>query len=220
VSSLTDKIIEYLKQHPNAKPRETADYLGVSPRVVRAILTRFRNKGIVIRSDKGYVLRRPGAVEMEPESAVEAVSSEVEARKAGEAATTGSVTAAISATTVGAAQAQQMAQPVQRVQATSVDLTSLEGRISRVESEVAEVRRALDDIRELIQAYRETAGEGIRQSAVIEAVLRLAEAVEALALAVQRISYGDTAVSDLVDEALEKVGSATSAVRLKRPSKS
>jgi len=220
VSSLTDKIIEYLKQHPNAKPREIADYLGVSPRVVRVILTRLRNKGIVIRSDKGYVLRRPGAVETGPESAVEAVSSEAEAHEASEATTTGSVATNIIATTAGAAQAQQTAQPVQQVQAPSVDLASLESRISRVESEVAEIRRALDDIKELIQAYRESTGLGIRQSAVVEAVLRLAEAVEVLALAVQRISYGDTAVSDLIDEALEKVGSATSSIRAKKPSKS
>jgi len=220
VPSLTDKIIEYLKQHPNAKPREIADYLGVSPRVVRAILTRLRNRGIVIRSDKGYVLRRPGTVEVEPESAAEAVSSEVEAHETGEEATTSSVAAAISATTVGAAQNQQAAQPVQHAQTPSVDLTSLEGRISRVESEVAEIRRTLDDIKGLIQAYRESAGGGAQQSAVIEAVLRLAEAVEALALAVQRISYGDTAVSDLVDEALEKVGSATSSIKAKKSSKS
>jgi len=221
VSSLTDKIIEYLKQHPNAKPREIADYLGVSPRVVRAILTRLRNKGVVIRSDKGYVLRRPGAVEMGPEPTVEAVDSEVEALEAGEAATTGSVAAATTATTVGAAQIQQTAQPVQQqVQTQSADLASLESRISRVESDVAEIRRALDDIKGLIQAYRESAGEEIRQSAFIEAVLRLAEAVEALALAIQRISYGDTAVADLVDEALEKVGSATSNIKAKKSSKS
>jgi len=220
VPSLTDKIIEYLKQHPNAKPREIADYLGVSPRVVRAILTRLRNKGVVIRSEKGYILRKPGTMETEPESAVESVSSEVETLEAGGAAVTGSVTAAISATTVGAVQAQQTAQPVQQVQAPSVDLASLERRISRVESDVAEIRRALDDIKGLIRAYRESAGEGVQQSAVIEAVLRLAEAVEALAIAVQRISYGDTAVADLVDEALEKVGSATSSIRAKKSSKS
>jgi len=220
VSSLTDKIIEYLRQHPNARPREIADYLGVSPRVVRAVLTRLRNKGIVIRSEKGYILRRPGAAEAGPESHIEAVGSEVKAHEAGEAAAAGSIAATITATTAGAAQAQQTAQPVQQIQAPSADLASLESRISRIESEVAEIRRALDDIRGLIQTYRESSGEGIQQSAVIEAVLRLAEAVEALALAVQRISYGDTAVADLVDEALEKVGSATSNIRAKKPSKS
>lgn len=69
MSSLTDKVIEYLKHHPNAKPREIADYLGVSPRIVRVILTRLRNRGIVVCSEKGYALR---------------ISEDIESREVGE----------------------------------------------------------------------------------------------------------------------------------------
>ena len=55
--SIASKVIEYLKWHPNAKPSEIADYLGVSPRLVRAVLARLRAKGVVSRTEKGYVLR-------------------------------------------------------------------------------------------------------------------------------------------------------------------
>lgn len=55
--SIASKVIEYLKWHPNAKPSEIADYLGVSPRLVRAVLARLRAKGVMSRTEKGYVLR-------------------------------------------------------------------------------------------------------------------------------------------------------------------
>jgi chromosome segregation ATPase len=57
--SLTQKVIEYIKFHPGAKPADIADYLGISPRLVRAILSRLRARGIIVRTEKGYFLR-PG----------------------------------------------------------------------------------------------------------------------------------------------------------------
>jgi DNA-binding Lrp family transcriptional regulator len=58
--SLTQKVIEYIKFHPGAKPADIADYLGISPKLVRAILSRLRARGIIVRTEKGYFLR-PGA---------------------------------------------------------------------------------------------------------------------------------------------------------------
>lgn len=76
--SLMQKVIEYLKFHPGAKPAEIADYLGVSLKLVRAILSRLRARGFVIRTDKGYFLR-PGV-----EIVGEVVSEEISEEKAGE----------------------------------------------------------------------------------------------------------------------------------------
>lgn len=72
---IASKIIEYLRWHPNAKPSEIADYLGVSPRIVRAVLARLRAKGIVVRTDKGYVLKA------DIHKGVEAISAAVEKRE-------------------------------------------------------------------------------------------------------------------------------------------
>jgi len=206
MSSLTDKVIEYLKQHPNAKPREIADYLGVSPRIVRAILTRLRNRGIVARSEKGYILKGSEAGVGEVfERVVEAERGVTESLEGSRAAITFST-------------AQQEAQRIQSIGLRS--FTDLENRVSRIEAEVSEIRRALEDLRGLIRSQGTPLAEETQQCVGVEVLMRIAEAVEALALAIQRIALGDTAISDLVDEALEKVGSATSAVRLKKPSKS
>jgi len=206
MSSLTDKVIEYLKQHPNAKPREIADYLGVSPRVVRAILTRLRNRGIVVRSEKGYILKGS-------EAGVGEASEYVVKAERGAAESLEGSKAAITCST-----AQQGAQRIQSVGLRS--FTDLENRISRIEAEVSEIRRALEDLRGLMRSQGTPLAEETQQCVGVEVLMRIAEAVEALALAIHRIALGDTAISDLVDEALEKVGSATSAVRLKRHSKS
>jgi len=55
--SIASKIIEYLKWHPNAKPSEIADFLGVNPRIVRVILSRLRARGILVKTERGYSLR-------------------------------------------------------------------------------------------------------------------------------------------------------------------
>jgi len=54
---LVDRVVEYLRWHPNAKPSEIADFLGVNPRIVRVVLARLRSKGVVVRTEKGYSLR-------------------------------------------------------------------------------------------------------------------------------------------------------------------
>uniref|UniRef100_A0A832EM55 Uncharacterized protein n=1 Tax=Ignisphaera aggregans TaxID=334771 RepID=A0A832EM55_9CREN len=57
IQDIVNKVIEYLKWHPNAKPSEIAEYLGVNLRTVRTILTKLRVRGIVVRTDKGYTLK-------------------------------------------------------------------------------------------------------------------------------------------------------------------
>lgn len=57
MSSITEKVIEYLRLYPNAKPSDIANYLGISTSIVRSILSRLKQKGIVVRTEKGYSLR-------------------------------------------------------------------------------------------------------------------------------------------------------------------
>jgi len=54
---LAEKVVEYLRSNPYAKPSEIADYLGVSVKLVRRLLYRLRSRGLVARTDKGYVLK-------------------------------------------------------------------------------------------------------------------------------------------------------------------
>ncbi|MCS7111908.1 MAG: HTH domain-containing protein [Ignisphaera sp.] len=67
MSSIAEKVVEYLRWHHSAKPSEIAGYLGVSVRLVRAVLARLRERGIVAKTDRGYVLKAAvDAVGVEP----------------------------------------------------------------------------------------------------------------------------------------------------------
>lgn len=68
MSNITEKVIEYLKWHPSAKPADIANYLGVNIKLIRAILIRLRQRGIVVKSEKGYSLRPGANIETELEN--------------------------------------------------------------------------------------------------------------------------------------------------------
>jgi len=55
--SLRRRVIKFLRARPGATPREIADALGVSLNLIRAVLMRLREEGIVVRGDKGYYAR-------------------------------------------------------------------------------------------------------------------------------------------------------------------
>ena len=68
-SSIDSLVLSYLKKHPYSKPREIADGLGFSIVTVRYSLLRLRERGLVVRTSKGYVARgyaarEPGAGEI------------------------------------------------------------------------------------------------------------------------------------------------------------
>jgi len=194
VSTLMDKIIEYLKHHPNAKPREIADYLGVNLRIVRAVLAKLRDRGIVIRSEKGYVLRTSS---IDVESIEEGIKAEEISKP------------------VTAIPATQQLQSIQ----TTIS-SSLEDRINRIENEITEIRKTFDSLKEAIQQMQKTpSAESSTKNIEIEALIQLAEAIEMLALALQKISMGDTAISDLIDEALEKIERVLSITKNKKISR-
>ncbi|ADM27401.1 Helix-turn-helix type 11 domain protein [Ignisphaera aggregans DSM 17230] len=194
MSTLMDKVIEYLKHHPNAKPREIADYLGVNLRIVRAILAKLRDRGIVIRSEKGYVLRTSG---IDVGSIEEGIKAEEISKP------------------VTAIQATQQLQSIQ----TTIS-SSLEDRINRIENEIKEIRKTFDSLREAVQQIQRTPStESSIRNIEGEILIQLAEAIEILALALQRISMGDTAISDLVDEALEKIEKVLSITKNKKTSR-
>ncbi len=77
MSSITKRVIEYLKLHHTAKPSEIANYLGVSVKLVRVILFRLREKGIVVKTDRGYTLK----VDANINSVDERLSIEVDTAK-------------------------------------------------------------------------------------------------------------------------------------------
>lgn len=58
MSSNIDKLVlSYLQRHPYSKPREIADGLGFSIVTVRYSLLRLREKGLVVRTSRGYIAR-------------------------------------------------------------------------------------------------------------------------------------------------------------------
>ncbi len=56
-SSIDSLVLSYLKKHPYSKPREIADGLGFSIITVRYSLMRLRERGLVVRTSRGYVAR-------------------------------------------------------------------------------------------------------------------------------------------------------------------
>ncbi len=64
MSSNIDKLVlSYLQRHPYSKPREIADGLGFSIVTVRYALLRLREKGLVVRTSKGYIARSQARME-------------------------------------------------------------------------------------------------------------------------------------------------------------
>ncbi|MEM1610223.1 MAG: winged helix-turn-helix transcriptional regulator [Sulfolobales archaeon] len=64
MSSNIDKLVlSYLQRHPYSKPREIADGLGFSIITVRYALLRLREKGLVVRTSKGYIARSQAKME-------------------------------------------------------------------------------------------------------------------------------------------------------------
>jgi len=58
MSSNIDKLVlSYLQRHPYSKPREIADGLGFSIVTVRYSLLRLRERGLVVRTSRGYIAR-------------------------------------------------------------------------------------------------------------------------------------------------------------------
>ncbi len=48
-----ERLLSYLREHPGSSPREIADALGESLTVVRVILNRLRDRGVVARGEEG-----------------------------------------------------------------------------------------------------------------------------------------------------------------------
>ncbi len=58
MSSIYEKIINYLLENPGSKPRQIADSIGESLTRVRRALYVLRDRGIIARSGQGYVVVR------------------------------------------------------------------------------------------------------------------------------------------------------------------
>ncbi|MDT7888199.1 MAG: winged helix-turn-helix transcriptional regulator [Desulfurococcales archaeon] len=72
MSTNIDKLVlSYLQKHPYSKPREIADGLGFSIVTVRYSLLRLRERGLVVRTSKGYIARSQARKEIQQERAAE-----------------------------------------------------------------------------------------------------------------------------------------------------
>jgi DNA-binding Lrp family transcriptional regulator len=72
LSTNIDKLVlSYLQKHPYSKPREIADGLGFSIVTVRYSLLRLRERGLVVRTSKGYIARSQARKEIQQERAAE-----------------------------------------------------------------------------------------------------------------------------------------------------
>jgi len=54
VLSVEELVLNFLKENPGSKPREIAEALGISYNRVRIALYKLREKGLVMRTEKGY----------------------------------------------------------------------------------------------------------------------------------------------------------------------
>ncbi|OYT57565.1 MAG: hypothetical protein B6U76_00620 [Desulfurococcales archaeon ex4484_217_2] len=54
VLSIEELVLSFLKENPGSKPREIAEALGISYNRVRIALYKLREKGLVMRTEKGY----------------------------------------------------------------------------------------------------------------------------------------------------------------------
>jgi len=71
-SNIDRLVLSYLQKHPYSKPREIADGLGFSIITVRYALLRLRERGLVVRTSRGYIARsqaREAAIAGEPQQA-------------------------------------------------------------------------------------------------------------------------------------------------------
>jgi len=54
--SVEELVFDFLKENPGSNPREIAEALGVGYNRIRAALYRLRERGLVIRTEKGYTV--------------------------------------------------------------------------------------------------------------------------------------------------------------------
>lgn len=75
--SLEEEIINYLRENPGASIREIAEALGLSYSIVRSILYKLRNSGVVSKSEKGFYILRERTRYISPKRGVTQTSINV-----------------------------------------------------------------------------------------------------------------------------------------------
>lgn len=171
MGDVIEKVVEYLKWHPNARPSEIANYLGINIKLVRAILAKLRQKGIVVRTEKGYVLRPTidfTSIILQPKE-----SPGIEFHRE-----------------EGAVEKSAGSKDIPRV-AIDKDIEMLKSKIAEfgkrihdIEKRVAEVGNSLDDLKTRIDSY---IGYGNSSKVMIE----LIDILDILKMCLQAIAVGD-----------------------------
>jgi len=166
--TLTEQIIEYLKNNPGARPSDIANALGVSVNLVRRILMRLRNRGIVMRIGMGYVVRSEAlpTQKAHEESVVESEAVEHEEKPA---------MVSVKQVSTGA--------EAPRIGATGTDVEELRVRVEKLENLVKDLMRRIDEIRnsveKLIVALQSRADhQRIPTEEVLEEILRICGFIE------------------------------------------
>jgi DNA-binding Lrp family transcriptional regulator len=178
---IADKVIEYLKWHPNAKPSEIADFLGVNPRIVRFVLSRLRARGILVKTERGYSLKSE-ALSGKEGAGLEALKNGlskkegVADRKAGEAIEQHQMQFNV---LQKAAQLGTSNEVVKRVE-------HLEQRVSLLEKVVEEFKEAIKSIQ---QQYQSTLQKDAPRKCDFQKLV--GEAIEVLKMGFEAIRIGD-----------------------------
>ncbi|MEM2200834.1 MAG: hypothetical protein QW775_01380 [Ignisphaera sp.] len=198
MSSITKKVIEYLKWHPNAKPADIANYLGVNIKIIRAILIRLRQKGIVVKSEKGYSLR-PGInieLELENGSQESMVTRVYEIRESHDESKdiTESVNKSLSKSVT-------VEDGVSSSDRTRLIVYELSDRISAIEKRILEIENTLNNLVlkiEDILKNRKYRFEEVVDKINVELYI---EAIEVIKMCFQAILTNDTSMlNSLIDE--------------------
>ena len=216
--SLTQKIIEYLMWHPNARPSEIADYLGVSPRLVRAVLSRLRARGLVARTDKGYILKKPldsasvaqlagevseagGAEAEEPEETAKQVETKhIEAEEAKNVAQQPQVTQSVAAS------------PTATASTVSVDVKSVVDRVEQLENRIKSLENIVNELKNVVENLKSSKPIDIetKKSDIHKLFI---EALDLIKMALEAIETGDThSLSNTVNELEEVIDKLRKAV--------
>ncbi|MCI4435485.1 MAG: winged helix-turn-helix transcriptional regulator [Ignisphaera sp.] len=240
--SLTQKVIEYIKFHPGAKPADIADYLGISPKLVRAILSRLRARGIIVRTEKGYFLR-PGAEASEKGLTQglleeEKVSEEIESGKQlAETIISPATSAAAKPHEEGKSRAQQAsltsATPVSShdVEAVKKSIEELRSRTQNIEDTQSKIVKKVEELESRIQGAESRFEEMTKRLAEVGSRIEKLEnainqitnelsAVKAQSMQVREVKPGDEDYTSLgyctklVVEALDVVKMSLESIRI------
>ncbi|MEZ0290707.1 MAG: winged helix-turn-helix transcriptional regulator [Sulfolobales archaeon] len=147
-------VLDYLKRNPYSKPREIADSLGFSLVTVRASLYRLRERGLVVRTSKGYMTRASLKTDISRDEDVAQRDQSLESESI--------------------KSIKELRERVNDIEKTLQDLTE---SISKIERELGDMRFIIRSIQETLKiSIRKTVSDPLISRLSVEKILSLSEA--------------------------------------------